>query len=1274
MAAVLVVAFAALAASPALAGAYGQSGGSQCTENWNQFSSWSYGSCPQQGTEFTIRKEQRLKGESSYTTSKLTGKLGETVEYKVTLENTGSVALHFTSLTDANCSNIQPSGQTELAVGAKESFTCEHTLAKGDASPYKNVAAIEGCSKVAEKEGYKCGQGYGKTPGTSCKYKESNTVEVGIEAETPEIAIHKEQRLHGEPNYTTSKLTGKVGQTVEYKITVENTGNIALHFTALTDAHCSNIQPSGQTELAAGAKESFTCEHTLAKGDESPYKNVASIEGCSKQGEKEGVMCGHGYGKTPGTTCKFKESNTVEVVVEAEQPEFAIHKEQRIGTTGSYTKEKLTGKVGQTVDYLVTVENTGNVALHFTSLADAHCSNVQPSGETELAAGAKESFTCEHTLVKNDESPYKNVASIEGCSKNAEKEGYTCGHGYGKTPGTSCKFKESNIVEVGVEAETPEFTIHKEQRIGTSGGYTAEKLTAKLGQTVDYLITVENTGNVALHYTSLTDAHCSNIQPSGQTELAPGAKESFTCEHTLAKGDESPYTNVASIEGCSKNAEKEGYTCGHGYGKTPGTSCKFKESNKVEVVVEPEQPEFTIHKEQRFHGEGSYTTAKLTGKVGQTVEYKITVENTGNVPLHFTSLTDAHCSNIQPSGETELGLGGKESFTCEHTLAKGDESPYVNMASIEGCSKQGEKEGVVCGHGYGRTPGTTCKFKESNKVEVGVEAETPEFAIRKEQRIGNNGNYTTQRLSAEVGQTVDYLITVENTGNTTLKFGPLADAKCTNIQPSGATTVAMGGKETFTCEHTLVSGDKPEYTNVATIEGGGKEKPSNKVVVEVEEPDFAIEKLQRISGSFTKERLRGEIGQTVQYEVIVRNTGNVNLDIEGLRDANCTNLGGGASEIGVGKSATWTCEHKLTSTGEYTNTATVEASEKEKESNEVVVEVPATPSFAIEKLQEVHGTGAGFTKAPLTGKIGQTVDYEIVVTNTGNVSLSLSGLTDAHCTNVAGGAGSLAVGANTTFTCEHVLTSVGSWTNEGTITGTPPGGSGITETSNQVVVTVPAESSFTVEKKQKLAGEFTTAELTALEGEVVHYEIIVTNTGNVPLKINSMIDANCTGISGGASEIGVGGSAIFTCEHKLTSVGPYANEATVVGNEKPQTSNKVVVRVPVENVKAQCTINESAIVLSGANGSKRGPFTVHISSLGIKQITFLLDGKKIETLKSAQAKNGQFSLKINPSKLGYGAHHLTVRTVMTDAACSPVARAAVFVKPHPRTVTPKFTG
>ena len=36
------------------------------------------------------------------------------------------------------------------------------------------------------------------------------------------------------------------------------------------------------------------------------------------------------------------------------------------------------------------------------------------------------------------------------------------------------------------------------------------------------------------------------------------------------------------------------------------------------------------------------------------------------------------------------------------------------------------------------------------------------------------------------------------------------------------------------------------------------------------------------------------------------------------------------------------------------------------------------------------GASGEFTASPLTGKVGQTVDYEIVVKNTGNVPLTLS--------------------------------------------------------------------------------------------------------------------------------------------------------------------------------------------------------------------------------------------------------------------------------------------
>jgi hypothetical protein len=50
------------------------------------------------------------------------------------------------------------------------------------------------------------------------------------------------------------------------------------------------------------------------------------------------------------------------------------------------------------------------------------------------------------------------------------------------------------------------------------------------------------------------------------------------------------------------------------------------------------------------------------------------------------------------------------------------------------------------------------------------------------------------------------------------------------------------------------------------------------------------------------------------------------------------------------------------------------------------------------------------------------------------------------------------------------------------------------------------------------------------------------------------------------------------------------------------------------------------------------------------------------------------TIKIDPRKLRYGAHKLSITTIMSDTACANLARAGVFVHPHPPIVKPKFTG
>src|ERR1700737_707078 len=129
---------------------------------------------------------------------------------------------------------------------------------------------------------------------------------------------------------------------------------------------------------------------------------------------------------------------------------------------------------------------------------------------------------------------------------------------------------------------------------------------------------------------------------------------------------------------------------------------------------------------------------------------------------------------------------------------------------------------------------------------------------------------------------------------------------------------------------------------------------------------------------------------------------------------------------------------------------------------------PPAPALTIEKLQQVVGSGSGFTTSPLTGKINQTVEYEIIVRNTGNVPLVLSNFSAPRCDGgtLAGGQGETplapgpmpSLGGSTTYTCSHVLTGAPAYENTAAITATPPPGNGspMTPTSTTAVVNLPA--------------------------------------------------------------------------------------------------------------------------------------------------------------------------------------------------------------------------
>ncbi len=201
------------------------------------------------------------------------------------------------------------------------------------------------------------------------------------------------------------------------------------------------------------------------------------------------------------------------------------------------------------------------------------------------------------------------------------------------------------------------------------------------------------------------------------------------------------------------------------------------------------------------------------------------------------------------------------------------------------------------------------------------------------------------------------------------------------------------------------------------------------------------------------------------------------------------------------------------------------------------------------------------------GALGDTITYNFEVNNTGNVDLTNVTLTDVNAT-VSGGPISLAAGAgdNSTFSATHVITAAdiaaGSVTNQALVTGTPPSGPDVNDTSDDnspveddpTVTPVAAQNpSISVEKTGTFMDE--DHDGYANVGETVSYEFNVTNTGNVILTNVSLIDDNAVITGGPIVSIipGESDTITFTAMHTLTWQdiidGKVINQAIVTGKD-----------------------------------------------------------------------------------------------------------------------------
>jgi len=105
---------------------------------------------------------------------------------------------------------------------------------------------------------------------------------------------------------------------------------------------------------------------------------------------------------------------------------------------------------------------------------------------------------------------------------------------------------------------------------------------------------------------------------------------------------------------------------------------------------------------------------------------------------------------------------------------------------------------------------------------------------------------------------------------------------------------------------------------------------------------FTIETLQKLSDepTYTKTELNAKVADTVDYEIIVKNTGSTSLKFGALKDGACEGISpAGATEVEASTEETFTCTHKLTVFVKYSNQASIEGNRGTgtKASNSVTV-------------------------------------------------------------------------------------------------------------------------------------------------------------------------------------------------------------------------------------------------------------------------------------------------------------------------------------------------
>lgn len=465
--------------------------------------------------------------------------------------------------------------------------------------------------------------------------------------------------------------------------------------------------------------------------------------------------------------------------------------------------------------------------------------------------------------------------------------------------------------------------------------------------------------------------------------------------------------------------------------------------------------------------------------------------------------------------------------------------------------------------------------------------------------------------TVKVGQTSTLTFTITNTDDLEAKNGwSFTDTLPAGLRfagdpttdcPAGAATVdgtrisGTGNMDagTVSCTFTvpITSDTEGSYTNGPSNIGpiSGLLEPGNSTVVFTAADAPAI---SLVKSSSLTDPAQYVLNAPVTYSFLVTNTGNVDLTAVAVSETAFSGTGSPPvaacpqTTLAPGESTTCTAEYTLTQAdidaGEVTNTAQATGTPPEGDpvtaTDDAVISGSEAPQLSLVKTADASGV-----QSPT--RVGDPIAYTILVTNTGNVTLTDVAVTDTLLGSAItytwpGAAGTLAPGQSATATGTHEVTALdietGAVTNTATATSRDPNGAEVPAGPQSTTTPLDQAPALALVKSASPALSTPPA-----PGDLITFSFTVSNTGNLELREVAIID-RLPGLSaitytwpGDAGVLFPGQEGTGTATYAITQAdidaGVVANTAVANGTTEAGAnvpSNEADTSTPLERAPA----------------------------------------------------------------------------------------------------------